>query len=87
MTATALTKKGQVTIPKEIRDFLRLKERDKILFIEQGGIVVLKPIKGNVLDLKGSVSPRHQPEDFNAIRERVKRTIAARRAGATDAYL
>jgi len=87
MTATTLTKKWQVTIPKEIRDLLGLKERDKILFIEQGGIVVLKPIKGNVLDLKGSVSPRHQPEDFNAVRERVKTSIAARRAGTADAYV
>lgn len=81
MAATTLTKKGQVTIPKEIRELLGLKERDKVLFIEQGGVVVVKPMKGNVLDVRGSVPARHRPEDFNVVRERVKQSVAARRIG------
>ncbi|MFY9270074.1 MAG: AbrB/MazE/SpoVT family DNA-binding domain-containing protein [Candidatus Manganitrophaceae bacterium] len=81
MIPTTLTKKGQVTIPKEIRDFLGLKEHDKVLFIEREGTVILKPLKGNILDLKGSVPPKNRPEDFSSVRERVKKKMAERQAG------
>lgn len=79
MFPTTLTKKGQVTIPKDIRDLLGLKEHDKILFLEREGTVIIKPLKGNILDLKGSVLPRKRPEDFTAVRKMVKKAIAARR--------
>ena len=49
MVGSSLTKKGQVTIPKEIRELLGLKEHDRVLFIHQGEKVVLKPLKGNLL--------------------------------------
>ena len=78
MSTKALTKKGQVTIPKKIRDLLGLKERDKVLFIEREGEVVLKPVKGNVLELRGSVTPRRRPEDFDVVRKAVKKATARR---------
>lgn len=81
MRATTLTKKGQVTIPKEIRDQLGLKEKDRVLFLKREGVVILKPFKGNILDLKGSVMPRMRPEDFDAVRKLVKRGITARHTG------
>ncbi len=34
---TTLTSKGQVTIPKEIRDALGLRPHDKIRFVTEGG--------------------------------------------------
>jgi len=37
-----VTSKGQVTVPKRIRDRLRLKPGDKVDFIERNGEVVLK---------------------------------------------
>ncbi|MBI1769869.1 MAG: AbrB/MazE/SpoVT family DNA-binding domain-containing protein [Bacteroidetes bacterium] len=80
MVGSSLTKKGQVTIPKEIRELLGLKEHDRVLFIHQGEKVVLKPLKGNLLDLKGSVVPKNYPEDFNIIRKKVKKEIVARRS-------
>lgn len=81
MRATTLTKKGQVTIPKQIRDLLGLKEHDRVLFLEREGTVIIKPLKGNILDLKGSVVPRGRPEDFDAVREMVKKAIVAKRTG------
>ena len=37
-----ITSKGQITIPKEIRDALRVSGGDKILFININGNIVLK---------------------------------------------
>ena len=68
MVATTMTRKGQVTIPKEIRDVLGLKEHDRIAFALKDGEITMKPIRGSVLDLKGSVKPKRKPEDFDRVR-------------------
>jgi AbrB family looped-hinge helix DNA binding protein len=80
MSATTLTKKGQVTIPKAIRDALGLRERDKVLFVRREHEVILKVVKGTVLDLRGSVKPRRKPEDFEFVRATVKKAVAKRAA-------
>jgi antitoxin PrlF len=76
MIATTMTKKGQVTIPKEIRDILGLKEHDKIVFGLKDGEITMKPIRGSVLDLRGSVKPKQRPEDFNQVRAETMRARA-----------
>ena len=40
-----MTSKGQVTIPQEIRQRLGLKEGDKVIFVVEGGVTVLKPVR------------------------------------------
>ena len=42
MELAKVTTKGQVTIPKTIRDLLDLKEGSKIIFIQKGQDVVIK---------------------------------------------
>ena len=74
MSESVITRKGQVTIPKEIRNHLNAKEGEKVRFFLRGDDVVLKVVHGNILDLKGSVKPRKRPEDFDAARRSVKRT-------------
>lgn len=81
MIATTVTKKGQVTIPKKIREALGLREHDKVVFIHRNNEVVLKPIKGTILNLRGSVKPRRKPENFETIRKEVKGAITRRIAG------
>lgn len=78
MSESVITRKGQVTIPKEIRQHLNAKEGEKVLFLLRGDEVVLKVVHGNVLDLKGSVKPSRRPEDFGAVRKGVKRAVASR---------
>ena len=78
MIATTLTKKGQVTIPKAIRDALGLEEHDKVLFIRREHEVILKVMKGTVLDLRGSMKPRRRPEDFESVRATAKKAVAKR---------
>lgn len=51
---TTLTSKGQVTIPKEIRDQLGLKPGDKVEFtLHNDGILQVVPRRGSIRDLKG----------------------------------
>lgn len=42
MELAKVTSKGQITIPKEIRDILKIKEGSKVLFFRQGDEVVIK---------------------------------------------
>lgn len=76
-----MTGKGQVTIPKAIRDRLGVRERQKILFVMRGEEVVLKIVKGTILDLRGSVQASAHPENFKNIRQSVKRTVGKRVVG------
>jgi len=66
---SAITVKGQATIPKAIRDHLRLKPGDRVkFFIHPDGTVVLLP-KLSVSTLRGLVNPRRRPvtiEEMNA---------------------
>ena len=57
MTST-LTSKGQLTVPKEVRERLKLKTGDKIQFmINKEGKIELSPIKARLKDLKGILPP------------------------------
>ena len=77
MDSTAkMTSKGQVTIPKSVRDTLGLREGDRLLFrVDSGRAVIAKT--PDLLELAGSVSVpadrRGTPWD-----EVLRRTRAAR---------
>jgi len=76
MYTSTVTAKGQITIPAKIRKQLGLKPNDKVVLIFRGTEIILKPIKGTLKDLRGSIKPRQQPEDFEKIRQHVKQAIA-----------
>ena len=76
MSMSVLTKKGQTTIPKDIRNFLNLAPNDKILYLMEGKKVIIKPLKGNILDLKGSVKAKGKPIDFQNLRNETKKKVA-----------
>ena len=42
MATTKITSKGQVTIPKEVRDRMGLRPGDKLEFAEEDGVFYLK---------------------------------------------
>ena len=75
MLAT-VTSKGQVTIPKEIRDFLHIRTNDKVDFILDGERVLLAPVK-TLLDLRGAVRSEGKG-DFSQERARAKAAVAKR---------
>jgi AbrB family looped-hinge helix DNA binding protein len=80
-----LTSKGQLTVPKAIRDRLRLKPGDKVVFVVRGDRVEIEVVGGSILDWYGAVKA-DGPQDLEAARVRVRRAIAEEvvREGATD---
>ncbi|MDQ6967045.1 MAG: AbrB/MazE/SpoVT family DNA-binding domain-containing protein [Mariprofundaceae bacterium] len=59
--AATLTSKGQVTIPKSVRNRLHLHAGDKIEFIFHENSVEIIPVSGSVRDLKGMVPRPEKP--------------------------
>jgi antitoxin PrlF len=54
MPSATITSKGQITLPKAIRDLLRLGAGDRVDFIvKDDGTVVLSPATVDVRELKG----------------------------------
>lgn len=54
MPAATITSKGQITIPREVRDHLHVREGDRIEFeIGRDGEVRVRPVTGSVEELFG----------------------------------
>jgi AbrB family looped-hinge helix DNA binding protein len=74
---SAITSKGQATIPKAIRDHLRLKPGDRVkFFVHSDGSVVLLP-KRPASALRGIVKARRRP----VTTQEMNNAIAAGAAG------
>ena len=72
MPSATLTSKGQLTLPKAIRDLLRLGVGDRVDFIvKDDGTVVLRPATVDVRELKGLLHRKGltplSVEEMNAI--------------------
>ena len=61
-TETTMTIKGQVTVPREIRDRLGLQAGDRMAFtMLSDGTVVMRPKTRRLADLAGSLTRPSQP--------------------------
>ena len=61
MEAT-LTSKGQITLPKALRDALQLATGDRIAFVvDDEGVVRLIPKRQSIRQLKGTLAPPAVP--------------------------
>ena len=72
----AVTSKGQVTIPKNIRDLLNIHANDRVDFVQEKGRVFLVAVK-TLKDLRGAV-PAKGKGDFAQERNRAKLAVARR---------
>ena len=76
MPQATLTTKGQVTIPKAVRDHLRLDTGARVDFvIEDDGTVVLKPLTRHVRELAGLL---HRPGQSPVSAEQMNDRVGAR---------
>ncbi len=59
MTMTTITSKGQLTVPKPVRDALRLKPGDRVevSLTSDGAMAILRPKRVRLLDLYGCFPP------------------------------
>ncbi len=79
MAASTLTSKGQVVIPKTIRDRLKLEAGDRLDFIlQEDGDILIRPLAVDVRQLKGLLHRRGRPavsvEEMNrVVRQRRKK--------------
>ena len=76
---TVVTRKGQITLPMEIRRTLDIKEGDKIaVSIADGknGEVTLRPVRSVAEMTFGAVTPRQRPEDLEELRRQFAEGMA-----------
>ena len=80
MPTATLTTKGQVTIPKEVREHLGVDTGDRLSFVvQEDGSVVVKPITRHVRELGGFLHrPGQQPVSVNEMNEGIARRMKAR---------
>jgi AbrB family looped-hinge helix DNA binding protein len=79
-TSVKLSSKGQVTIPKVIREFLGLEPGDRLLFRVKGGDVVVEAV-GNLMDWYGAAHENVSSANWRAVRDRVRLEIGLETAG------
>jgi AbrB family looped-hinge helix DNA binding protein len=78
---STLTSKGQTTIPSKIRKQLNLKAGDGLAYTVEGDHVIIRPVRGTLMDAFASVKPKRRPEDFSAVRRQAKSKRARKIAG------
>ena len=72
---STVTSKGQITIPKTIRDAMKLFPKDKVDFILDGDRIILHPVK-TLTDFRGCIDserPSTITEERKKFREAIKK--------------
>ncbi len=79
MKAFTITPKGQVTIPAQIREELKLKPGDRIFYEKTAAGILLKPAKRSMMNDYGFLKGKAKPEeDLESIRKAIRKKMAAR---------
>ncbi len=80
MPTATLTTKGQVTIPKEVREHLGVDTGDRLSFVvQEDGTVLVKPITHHVRELGGLLQrPGQRPVSITEMEEGIARRIRAK---------
>lgn len=76
MTLTRMTRKGQITIPKKVREALHISQSDYVLVVPDGEKAILSPVRGKKLaDLKGRLPATRPYPGTDEIRREVGRKL------------
>lgn len=77
MAAATVTSKGQITIPKAIRDLLGVKPGDRVVFIRQpDGRVVVEGETVDVRSLRGMLKHRGKSVSVDEMNETIARAAS-----------
>ena len=74
MSSTTLSTKGQLVLPKPVRDYLALHPGDKLDFlIRDDGEVIVRPVVADVTELRGILSrPGRRPVTVEAMNAAIR---------------
>jgi AbrB family looped-hinge helix DNA binding protein len=72
---TTLTKKSQITLPKKVREVLKVKPGDQVSFKVEGDEVKVIPLPSLLDENFGKVEPRRKPEDFREVRRNFEEKV------------
>lgn len=76
---STVTSKGQVTIPKIVRDALGIMEKDKLLFIVEGDRATLIPLlQRPITELFGALPANRSYPGHQAIRDAIHAELGER---------
>lgn len=82
MSKATLSSKGQITIPRQVREQLGLSMGDKLLFEVEEGDIRLRVLKSTSLDdLQGSLPAKHSYVGGEGEREAARRSVVRRVLG------
>jgi AbrB family looped-hinge helix DNA binding protein len=78
MPIVVIRSRGQMTIPKEVRKALDLKPSGRVIIVVDGDRAILKPLRGNIMDIGGSIEipGSEKPVDFRRVRQEVRKKVA-----------
>ena len=79
---STVTTKGQVTIPKPIRDAMGIGPNDRVAFIREGERVLLQPLR-TLKAFRGAVKAKGSGS-FTEERSRAKAAVAERLKGESE---
>jgi AbrB family looped-hinge helix DNA binding protein len=77
---STITAKGQVTIPKPIRDALNLHRGDQVIFVVEGERAFLQPVRRKRLSSLYGIARGRAPFTSRAAEREAARALAARNA-------
>ena len=79
MNKAKITFKGQITLPKEVRNSLDIKEGDSVIFVIEKDHAVLRPLKKKSLkDFYGALPAKRPYPGIESIREEVHHKLATK---------
>ena len=73
-----ITSEGQITLPKELREYLGLRPGDQVTFLVRNGEVLVEPPSRDILEWYGALRGQSPEEttDLYEVREAVRQAIA-----------
>ena len=86
MIRSSVTRRWQTTVPAEVRRALRLKPGEALVYEIRGETAVIRPERGSLTDLRGSLSGDRAAGSREEEREAARRHVSAQegRKGTTD---
>lgn len=81
MSTSQLTVKGQITLPKEMRERFQLRPGDRVAFEPETDGIKVKPVRRTILDWSATLQSPQRSMSDEAVRKQIRKMRAQRAAG------